>query len=129
MVLTNRLALIIVVATASRMVAAFTPQSLVTNIPLSRTRLHVSIERELVSTKEYEQIKGLEYGVKKLETLEEHQARTGYKYPKHVEVIEDFEPVVATMVDKIVSFLYLSILNYESDDNESTEMNLIDMCL
>lgn len=102
MVLTNRMALIIVVATASRMVAAFTPQSLVTNIPLSRTRLHVSIERELVSTKEYEQIKGLEYGVKKLETLEEHQARTGYKYPKHVEVIEDFEPVVATMVDKIL---------------------------
>lgn len=55
----------------------------------------------MVTKKEYQDICGVDFDDR---TLSDRLKKTSYLYPKHVEVIEDFEPLVNKMVDDIVSF-------------------------
>jgi hypothetical protein len=91
------------------MVAAFAPSS----SARSKTSLRVSVDPEVVTKKEYEDICGVNFDQG---TLEERLKRTSFLYPKHVEVISDFEPLVDQLVDDIVSafafgFLSMCLLN------------------
>lgn len=77
------------------MVAAFAPSS----SARSKTSLRVSVDPEVVTKKEYEDICGVNFDQG---TLEERLKRTSFLYPKHVEVISDFEPLVDQLVDDIL---------------------------
>jgi len=55
----------------------------------------------VVTSKEYQDICGVDFDD---QALTDRLTKTAYLYPKHVEVIEDFEPLVDSMVDTIVSF-------------------------
>lgn len=52
-----------------------------------------------VTKKEYQDICGVDFDDV---TMEERLAKTAYLYPKHVEVIDDFAPMVDKMVDEIL---------------------------
>jgi acyl-[acyl-carrier-protein] desaturase len=77
-------------------IEAFTPSS---SSLRSKTLLRVSVDPEVVTKKEYEDICGVSFNEG---TLEERLKRTSYLYPKHVEVISDFEPLVDQLVDDIL---------------------------
>jgi acyl-[acyl-carrier-protein] desaturase len=77
------------------MVAAFAPSS----SARSKTSLGVSVDPEVVTKKEYEDICGVNFDEG---TLEDRLKKTSYLYPKHVEVISDFEPLVDQLVDDIL---------------------------
>lgn len=77
------------------MVAAFAPTSSVR----SKSSLGVSVDPEVVTKKEYEDICGVNFDQG---TLEERLKKTSFLYPKHVEVISDFEPLVDQLVDDIL---------------------------
>jgi acyl-[acyl-carrier-protein] desaturase len=77
------------------MVAAFAPSS----SARSKTSLGVSVDPEVVTKKEYEDICGVNFDQG---TLEERLKKTSFLYPKHVEVISDFEPLVDQLVDDIL---------------------------
>jgi len=64
-----------------------------------------------VTKKEYQDICGVDFNDS---TLADRLARTAYLYPKHVEVIDDFAPMVDRMVDEIVSAAAFSLLAVES---------------
>jgi len=67
------------------------------------TTLKATIDRNSVATnKEIEEITGPKFTPEELAKRLENQL---YLRPKHVEVIQDFNPVVEDMVEKIVSFL------------------------
>jgi hypothetical protein len=85
------------------MVAAFAPTSSVR----SKSSLGVSVDPEVVTKKEYEDICGVNFDQG---TLEERLKKTSFLYPKHVEVISDFEPLVDQLVDDIVSSFCLRVL-------------------
>lgn len=59
-----------------------------------------TIDKNMVTTKEYEDILGSNYYTP--EEWAKRQEKRQYKYPKHVEVIEDFDDVVDNMVDDIL---------------------------
>lgn len=64
------------------------------------TVLNVAVDPTVVTKEEYQDIIGATFDK---ETLEARLAqRTDYLYPKHVEVIQDIEPLAASMVDEIV---------------------------
>jgi acyl-[acyl-carrier-protein] desaturase len=65
----------------------------------SSTSIKVSVDPEVVTKKEYQDICGTDFDSR---TLEERLKKTNYLYPKHVEVLEDFEPMVNKMVDDIL---------------------------
>jgi len=87
-------------------VAAFSfPVSIPTILPSaprpSYSALSMStVDPSVITKKEYQDICGVEFSDA---TLAERLARTAYLYPKHVEVIDDFAPMVDKMVDEIVS--------------------------
>eukprot|EP00542_Grammatophora_oceanica_P017232 CAMPEP_0194047888 /NCGR_PEP_ID=MMETSP0009_2-20130614/26002_1 /TAXON_ID=210454 /ORGANISM="Grammatophora oceanica, Strain CCMP 410" /LENGTH=410 /DNA_ID=CAMNT_0038693627 /DNA_START=131 /DNA_END=1363 /DNA_ORIENTATION=+ len=99
--MTKRIALgSIVASTAAAVITAFAPPStIVSRRRLVSQPLKVAVDPTTITKKEYEDICGLEFTedemVKRLE-------RTKYLYPKHVEVIEDLEPLAGSMVDKIL---------------------------
>ena len=62
--------------------------------------LNVAIDPTLITTKEFQDISG-DYG--KVEDLDKILRKNVYTYPKHVEVIKDFENVVDEMVNDVVS--------------------------
>jgi len=57
-----------------------------------------TVDKNVVTAKEYRDICGVEFG----DSLEERLRRIPLLYPKHVEVIADFEPLVDKMVDEIL---------------------------
>lgn len=66
-----------------------------------KTSLMATIDRNsMVTNKEVADIKG---DVFTPEEMEKRLENRSYLYPKHVEVVEDFSPVVDEMVNKIVS--------------------------
>jgi len=70
-----------------------------TGSPAPSSSLAMStVDKSVVTVKEYRDICGVEFGG----SLEERLRRTEYLYPKHVEVISDFEPLVDEMVDNIL---------------------------
>ena len=58
------------------------------------------VDPAVVTKKEYQDICGVDFSDRE---LVQRLAKTSYLYPKHVEVIEDFTPMVDRMVDEIVS--------------------------
>ena len=82
---------------------AFAPQSLSgrsSSASSSLTPLSATVDPTVVTKKEYQDICGVDFNDS---TLADRLARTAYLYPKHVEVIDDFAPMVDRMVDEIVS--------------------------
>jgi hypothetical protein len=59
-----------------------------------------TVDPNVITKKEYQDICGVDFSDA---TLAERLSRTAYLYPKHVEVIDDFAPMVDKMVDEIVS--------------------------
>jgi hypothetical protein len=62
------------------------------------------IDPTTVTKKEYEDVCGVSFSP---EDLDQRLKSTKYLYPKHVEVIEDIEPIAATQVEKIVRFPFV----------------------
>ena len=88
---------------AATSVGAFAPQSFVSRRPgrTSASELYSStVDPAVITKKEYQDICGVDFDDR---TLAERLAKTAYLYPKHVEVIDDFAPMVDKMVDEIVS--------------------------
>jgi hypothetical protein len=96
---TKAAALAAVLSSAST-VAAFTSPSAAKSTASSSTLLQATVDPTVVTKKEYQDICGVDFDDK---TLSDRLRKTAYLYPKHVEVIEDFEPLVNKMVDDIVS--------------------------
>jgi len=67
--------------------------------PPSKTSLASTVDPATITKKEYQDICGVDFDDS---TLADRLARTNYLYPKHVEVIEDFAPLVDKMVDEIL---------------------------
>ena len=95
--------------------AAFAPQSVVavgrsssssssSNNRRLQQRLSATVDPTVVTKKEYQDICGVNFDDS---TLANRLAKTAYLYPKHVEVTDDFAPLVDTMVDEIVSYQQL----------------------
>lgn len=92
-------ALIVSLAALPEMVSAFAPTPFLSNVQPSSTALNIAVDPEVASKKEYRDICGIGFDH---ESLEERLQRTSYLYPKHVEVVEDFAPMVDKMVDDIL---------------------------
>lgn len=101
--------LAVVVATSTATAAAAFQSSI---FAIQQTR-HLSnptslrmatVDPMVITNKEYEDICGADFTP---EELAKRLMRTSYLYPKHVEVIEDLEPIVNKMVDEVVSRNYV----------------------
>lgn len=81
--------------------SAFTPQSFLQNRQrsISVGPLHATVDPSTITKKEYQDICGVDFDDA---TLADRLAKTAYLYPKHVEVIDDFAPMVDKMVDEIL---------------------------
>jgi len=90
------LALIVALSVGSG--AAFAPTSFSVRSS-SLATLSATVDPTVVTKKEYQDICGVEFNDS---TLADRLARTAYLYPKHVEVIDDFAPLVDRMVDEIL---------------------------
>jgi len=66
---------------------------------IGTSNLKVSVDPTLVTTKEFQDICGVDYSA---EELDKRLQRTTYLYPKHVEVVEDLGPIVDEMVEDIL---------------------------
>jgi hypothetical protein len=96
----NKLA---VASILSSTASAFTLPTSRTSTPTSSsTTLKSTVDPSVVTKKEYQDICGVEFDDANLAS---RLQKTSYLYPKHVEVIEDFAPLVDKMVDEIVSFI------------------------
>jgi len=106
MIISPKAALSAVIAASVSSAGAFTPQSFLG--PQQKTSgasinsgsaLSATVDPSLVTKKDYQDICGVEFDDKELAN---RMDRTAYLYPKHVEVIEDFSPMVDRMVDEIL---------------------------
>jgi hypothetical protein len=98
--LTSKGTLSAVLAASVGSAAAFNSQSLSSSSCRSLSQLGATVDPTVVTKKEYQDICGVEFDDS---TLANRLAKTAYLYPKHVEVIDDFAPLVDKMVDEIVS--------------------------
>lgn len=98
---TRTAALAAVLSSAASVVAAFTSPAVTSSATSkkSTTSIYSTVDPSVVTKKEYEDICGVSFDDS---TLTDRLKKTAYLYPKHVEVIEDFEPMVNEMVDKIL---------------------------
>lgn len=92
-------ALLVLLAAAPEVANAFAPSPFTTNSHRVSTQVNVAVDPETITKKEYQDICGVNFDQG---TLEDRLQRTNYLYPKHVEVIEDFAPMVDDMVDNIL---------------------------
>ena len=99
---TRTAALAAVLSSASSVVAAFTNPAVTSSATSKKTTtsIYSTVDPSVVTKKEYQDICGVDFDDR---TLADRLKKTAYLYPKHVEVIEDFEPLVNKMVDDIVS--------------------------
>jgi len=87
-----------VLASIYQGVSAFAPVQ--SSAKIDSTSLSMAtIDADTITKKEYQDICGVDFDDT---SLAERLARTAYLYPKHVEVIEDFEPLVDQMVDNVL---------------------------
>lgn len=111
--LTSKGTLSAVLAASVGSAAAFNSQSFSSSSTsssrsLSLSQLGATVDPTVVTKKEYQDICGVEFDDS---TLANRLAKTAYLYPKHVEVIDDFAPLVDKMVDEIVSTRHLHASN------------------
>ena len=103
----NKLALTTILAAPG--VTAFTPAH--STGSRTGTSLRSTVDPTVITKKEYQDICGVSFDDSNLAA---RLQKTSYLYPKHVEVIEDFAPMVDEMVDTIVSLLFIVIVIVES---------------
>lgn len=97
----SNVAVISVLAVLPEAINAFSPSSFASTIQRSTsTAISATVDPDVVTKKEFDDIAGTSFE----KTLEEKLKKSSYLYPKHVEVLEDFSPMVDQMVDDIVSF-------------------------
>jgi acyl-[acyl-carrier-protein] desaturase len=94
----TRSSVVALVACVPSMASAFIPSPFAHNQRVTSS-LSVAVDPEVVTKKEYEDICGINFDS---ESLDQRLQRTSFLYPKHVEVIEDFSPIVDQMVDEIL---------------------------
>lgn len=112
MIKSPKTALAAIVASTVGSCSAFTPQSFLqsraaaaaagratSSSPSVMGPLHAVVDPSTVTKKEYQDICGVDFDDA---NLSDRLAKTAYLYPKHVEVIDDFSPLVDTMVDEIL---------------------------
>jgi len=115
MITSPKTALAAVITASVGSISAFTPQSFLPQRPASTASTSVrsnarptgrtssalasTVDPSTVTAKEYQDICGVDFDDK---ALTDRLTKTAYLYPKHVEVIEDFEPLVDSMVDNIL---------------------------
>jgi acyl-[acyl-carrier-protein] desaturase len=92
----NKLALTTILAAPG--VTAFTPAHS-TGSRTTGTSLRSTVDPTVITKKEYQDICGVSFDDSNLAA---RLQKTSYLYPKHVEVIEDFAPMVDEMVDTIL---------------------------
>uniref|UniRef100_A0A7S1KKK2 Acyl-[acyl-carrier-protein] desaturase n=1 Tax=Stephanocyclus meneghinianus TaxID=29205 RepID=A0A7S1KKK2_STEMN len=92
----NKLALTTILAAPG--VTAFTPAHS-TSSRTTGTSLRSTVDPTVITKKEYQDICGVSFDDSNLAA---RLQKTSYLYPKHVEVIEDFAPMVDEMVDTIL---------------------------
>ena len=107
MLYNKKVALVAFVSSTSG-VNAFSPSSFLNTNVRATTSLDVAVDPEVATKKEYEDICGVQFDEM---TLEERLKKTQFLYPKHVEVLEDFAPMVDDMVDNIVSRGFVLLLH------------------
>mmetsp|Transcript_18919 Transcript_18919/g.27353 ORF Transcript_18919/g.27353 Transcript_18919/m.27353 type:complete len:416 (+) Transcript_18919:94-1341(+) len=88
----------VLAATAST-AAAFQVNSFIPRQRLSTSLKMATVDPDVVTKKEYQDVCGVQFDG---QALDQRLQRTSYLYPKHVEVIEDFSPIVDEMVDNIL---------------------------
>ena len=105
---TRTAALAAVLSSAASVVAAFTSPAVTSSATSkkSTTSIYSTVDPSVVTKKEYQDICGVDFDDR---SMQDRLRKTSYLYPKHVEVIEDFEPLVNQMVDDIVSEKYMLI--------------------
>eukprot|EP00985_Skeletonema_marinoi_P014137 scaffold7112_cov119-Skeletonema_marinoi.AAC.1 len=98
---TRTAALAAVLSSAASVVAAFTSPAVTSSATSkkSTTSIYSTVDPSVVTKKEYQDICGVDFDDR---SMQDRLRKTSYLYPKHVEVIEDFEPVVNQMVDDIL---------------------------
>mmetsp|Transcript_10910 Transcript_10910/g.14629 ORF Transcript_10910/g.14629 Transcript_10910/m.14629 type:complete len:143 (+) Transcript_10910:55-483(+) len=89
-----------VLAATAGTAAAFQVNSFIPRQRLSTSLKMATVDPDVVTKKEYQDVCGVQFDG---QALDQRLQRTSYLYPKHVEVIEDFSPIVDEMVDNIVS--------------------------
>jgi acyl-[acyl-carrier-protein] desaturase len=92
----NKLAVASILA-APTQIAAFAPPT--SSRTTQSTSLKSTVDPSVVTKKEYQDICGVDFDD---DSLSRRLQKTSYLYPKHVEVIEDFAPMVDKMVDEIL---------------------------
>jgi len=98
---TRTAALAAVLSSAASVVAAFTSPAVTSSATSkkSTTSIYSTVDPSVVTKKEYQDICGVDFDDR---AMQDRLRKTAYLYPKHVEVIEDFEPLVNQMVDDIL---------------------------
>jgi acyl-[acyl-carrier-protein] desaturase len=98
---TTAAALAAVLSSVASVASAFTTPSsaTATTTRAGKTQLYSTVDPTVVTKKEYQDICGVDFDDN---ALTDRLKKTAYLYPKHVEVIEDFEPLVNKMVDDIL---------------------------
>jgi len=94
----EKIVLIILLASSLTFATSFAPKSLL-SYPQVTTSLKVAVDPEVVSKKDYDAICGIGF---ESYSLQERLEKANYLYPKHVEVINDFDHVVNRMVDNVL---------------------------
>ncbi|KAL3797149.1 hypothetical protein HJC23_000487, partial [Cyclotella cryptica] len=96
----NKLAIAAIFASSLSQSSAFTPSSFLSSrTAVSSSSLRSTVDPSVVTKKEYHDICGVDFDDA---SLADRLRKTSYLYPKHVEVIEDFAPLVDKMVDDIL---------------------------
>jgi len=98
MIITKKASLNILLTSGVSLVISFTPKSLL-SCHRAATSLQVAVDPEVVTKKEYDNIAGIGF---ETYSLAERLERARYLYPKHVEVVNDFDDVVDSMVDNVL---------------------------
>lgn len=88
-----------VLAAAAGTATAFQVNSFLPRQRLSKSLNMATVDPDVVTKKEYQDVCGVQFDG---QALDERLQRTSFLYPKHVEVIEDFSPIVDEMVDNIL---------------------------
>uniref|UniRef100_A0A6U3RQ88 Acyl-[acyl-carrier-protein] desaturase n=1 Tax=Ditylum brightwellii TaxID=49249 RepID=A0A6U3RQ88_9STRA len=88
-----------VLAATAGTAAAFQVNSFIPRQRLSTSLKMATVDPDVVTKKEYQDVCGVQFDG---QALDQRLQRTSYLYPKHVEVIEDFSPIVDEMVDNIL---------------------------
>lgn len=88
-----------ILASSLVITTSFTPRSSVSRHHRTETSLDASVDPEVVSKKDYDSIRGIGF---ETYSLQERLEKANYLYPKHVEVVKDFDDVVNRMVDDVL---------------------------